>query len=160
MCFRKFWDPKMFKNPPPDRLWGYFLYQTASKNHARLTGRLRIVRKPQNLTDIDPKIFPGRATKTCRVGKNKLWYPLESELFHFSKESGLNSSSKFLRSRNESTRVSGFVLIRLGARAMNFFSRKLLKSQPPRRRGITRGLLGIPWAIARRTYGPIRRGDF
>ena len=44
MCFRKFWDPKMFKNRPPDRLWGNFLYLTTSKNHARLTGTLRIVR--------------------------------------------------------------------------------------------------------------------
>ena len=47
----------MFKNRPPDRLWAYFLYETASKNHARLTGDLRIVRKPQNFTQIDPKIF-------------------------------------------------------------------------------------------------------
>ena len=57
MCFRKFWDPKMFKNRPPDRLWAYFLYQTVSKNHARLTGGLRITRKPQNYAEIGPKIF-------------------------------------------------------------------------------------------------------
>ena len=66
------------------------------------------------------------------------YYGIQRELFNFSKELGLNSSSKFLRSRIKSTRVSGFVLIRLGARAMKFFSRKLLKSEPPRRRGITR----------------------
>ena len=126
MCFRKLWDPKMFKNQPPDRLWGYFLYQTASKNNARLTGRLRIVRKPRNLTEIVLNIFPGRAAKTCRVGKNKLWYPLECELFHFLKELGLNSSSKLLRSRIKLTRVSGFVLIRLGARDMKKECWKLL----------------------------------
>ena len=50
----------------------------------------------------------------CLFGGNEL----ESELVHCSKELGLNSSSKLLRSRNESTRVSGFVLIRLVARAM------------------------------------------
>ena len=43
--------------------------------------------------------------------------------------------------RKEPTRVSGFVLIRLGARAMNNLFQKLLKSGPPRRRGITRGPL-------------------
>ena len=58
MRFHKFHDPEMFKNQPPDRLWRYFLYQTGLKSHARLTGRLRIVRKPQNWTQIDPKIFP------------------------------------------------------------------------------------------------------
>ena len=31
------------------------------------------------------------STKDCRVGKNKLWYPIESALFEFSKESGLSS---------------------------------------------------------------------
>ena len=57
MCFRKFREPKMFKNRSPDRLWGCFLNQTASKNHARLVGDLRIVRKPPNWTQIDLKIY-------------------------------------------------------------------------------------------------------
>ena len=61
----------MFKNQPPDRLWEYFLYQTASKNHARLTGSLRIVRKPQNLTEIDPKIFLGRRQRRSLLN---LWF--------------------------------------------------------------------------------------
>ena len=56
MCSRKLVDPKMFKNQSPDRLWGCFLYQTASKNHARLTGDLRTARKPKNWTQIDPTI--------------------------------------------------------------------------------------------------------
>ena len=78
MCFRKFWNPKMFKNQPPDRLWGKFLYQSVSKNHARLTGSLKITRKPQNSTEIDPKIFPGRRqrrsllnTKLGAIGARK-----------------------------------------------------------------------------------------
>ena len=40
--------------------WEYFLYQTASKNHARLAGSLRITPKPWNYTEIAPKIFVGR----------------------------------------------------------------------------------------------------
>ena len=28
---RKFWDPKIFKNRPPDHVSGWFLYQTDSK---------------------------------------------------------------------------------------------------------------------------------
>ena len=38
----------------------------------------------------------------------------------YSKESGLSSDSKFLVGRKESTRVSGFFRIRLGARTMTF----------------------------------------
>ena len=62
---------------------------------------------------------------SCR--KNQLCYPLESELFYFSQESGLNSSFKFLRSRKEPTRVSGFVLILLGARAMKTKNMEIAK---------------------------------
>ena len=47
------------------------------------------------------------------------------QLVHFVKELGLNSSFKFLRSRIKSTRVLGFVLMQLGARAMKFFLRNL-----------------------------------
>ena len=69
------------------------------------------------------------------------------KLFNFLKELGLNSSSKFLRSGIKSTRISGFVLIRLGARAMIFFVRKFVKSRPPPvdevLLGVPKGLLGI-----------------
>ena len=71
-----------------------------------------------------------------RVEKPDCSNPPKMSFFKFSKESGLTSSSK---SRIKSTRVSGFVLIRLGARAMKNLFRKLLKSGPHRRRGITRG---------------------
>ena len=62
---------------------------------------------------------------------HKLWYPLGGTLFHFSKELGLNSSSKLFGSRIKSTRVSGFVLIRLGARVMKILVRDFTKSGPP-----------------------------
>ena len=62
---------------------------------------------------------------------HKLWYPLGGTLFHFSKELGFNSGSKLLFSRFKSTRVSGFVLIRLGARVMKLLVRDFTKSGPP-----------------------------
>ena len=57
--------------------------------------------------------------KMYRVEKNRLWYPHpppKNAFFNCSKESGLNSDSKFLVGRKEPTHVSGFVLIRLGAK--------------------------------------------
>ena len=56
----------------------------------------------------------------------------------FLQKSGPNSNSKFLFGRIKSTRVWGFVLIRLGARHRTTFFQKLLKSDPPRSHGINR----------------------
>ena len=77
-----------------------------------------------------------------------MWYPLGGTLFHFSKELGFNSGSKLLFRRFKSTRVSGFVLIRLGARVMKILVRDFTKSGPPPSTGyysgITRGQKRVP----------------
>ena len=52
------------------------------------------------------------------VSKKLIVVPTEKYIFTIFEESGPNSDSKFLVGRKEPTRVSGFVLIRLGARAM------------------------------------------
>ena len=49
--------------------------------------------------------------------------PPKNAFFNCSKESGLNSDSKFLVGRKEATRVSGFILIRLRAELQKMFSR-------------------------------------
>ena len=85
-----------------------------------------------------------RQKKTWR--KTRLWYHPRNTCSKSSKESGFIIDSKFLVGRKEPTRVSGFVLIRLGSRGMIFF-RKLIKLVPPRRRGITKGSLRDYYAL-------------
>ena len=64
----------------------------------------------------------------------------KNTLFKFSKHSGLHYDYNFLVGRKEPTRVSGFVLIRLGARAMKNLFWKLLKSGPPPSTGYHYGI--------------------
>ena len=116
--------PSVFKRRPP------------AGSQTKKTNRLF---SKKNIPSDKKKLVKSRQKGSCR--KNQIVVRPKNTFSKFSKESGLNSGSKFLVGRKEPTRVSGFVLIRLGARAMNFFFRKLLKSEPPRRRGITRVLL-------------------
>ena len=50
-------DTNITQYRSPDRLCVYFLYQTASTNHALLNGNTRICRRPQNWGQIHPTFF-------------------------------------------------------------------------------------------------------
>ena len=104
----------MFKNQPPDRLWEEFLYLTASKNHARLTGSLRIVRKPRNETEIDPKIFPGRRQRRSLLNSTHFQVFGSESTRHFLVAGSLHSIHFWLISLENSIHIQSFCLPSLG----------------------------------------------
>ena len=57
MFLHKFGDPKMFKNQPPGQILKHFLYRSALKRPAQITGTIRIARKPQNLPKSEASEF-------------------------------------------------------------------------------------------------------
>ena len=75
------------------------------------------------------------------MSKSQIVVPLENGVFHIFEGIVCQLRFQILVRMKRADRVSGFVPIRLGARAMTNLFRKLLKSGPPRRRGITRGSL-------------------
>ena len=54
---RKLAHPKMFRNRRPDHILACFLHHSEFKNHAQTAKTLRIIRKPENKTQIDPQKF-------------------------------------------------------------------------------------------------------